>query len=104
MHRQQIEYAEAIESLRKKLEKITQESKETLQINIKLAGELEDYRSQTKRLIHDIQQKDQELATLRQALAKKPSISSEVSLSLSLSPSLLLPVSFSLSLYPRPPN
>ena len=83
MHKQQVEYSEAIESLRKKMEyteKVAQENKETLQMNIKLAGELEDYRSQTKRLIHDIQQKDQELVTLRQALAQKPSSTSEVSL------------------------
>lgn len=83
MHKQQVEYSEAIESLQKKMEyteKVAQENKETLQMNIKLAGELEDYRSQTKRLIHDIQQKDQELVTLRQALAQKPSSTSEVSL------------------------
>ena len=52
MHKQQVEYSEAIESLRKKMEytdKIAQENKETQQINIKLAGELEDYRSQTKK-------------------------------------------------------
>ena len=83
MHKQQVEYSEAIESLRTKMkftEKVAQENKETLQINIKLAGELEDYRSQTKRLIHDIQQKDQELETLRQALAQTPSNTDEVSL------------------------
>lgn len=83
MHKQQVEYSEAIEGLRKKMEyteKVAQENKETLQINIKLAGELEDYRSQTKRLIHDIQQKDQELVTLRQALAQKPSSTNEVRL------------------------
>lgn len=83
MHKQQVEYSEAIESLRKKMEyteKVAQENKETLQINIKLAGELEDYRSQTKRLIHDIQQKDQELMALRQTLAQKPSSSNDVSL------------------------
>ena len=90
MHKQQVEYSEAIESLRKKMEytdKIAQENKETQQINIKLAGELEDYRSQTKRLIHDIQQKDQEIVTLRRALDQIPSSTSEVSLpSLSFSP------------------
>ena len=84
MHKQQVEYSEAIESLRKKMEyteKVALENKETLQVNIKLAGELEDYRSQTKRLIHDIQQKDQELIALRQAVAQKPSNTNEVSLS-----------------------
>ena len=76
MHKQQVEYSEAIESLRKKMEytdKIAQENKETQQINIKLAGELEDYRSQTKRLIHDIQRKDQEIVMLRQALDQEQS-------------------------------
>ena len=83
MHKQQVEYSEAIESLRKKMEyteKVALENKETLQVNIKLAGELEDYRSQTKRLIHDIQQKDQELIALRQAVAQKPTNTNEVSL------------------------
>ena len=76
MHKQQVQYSEAIESLRKKMEytdKIAQENKETQQINIKLAGELEDYRSQTKRLIHDIQQKDQEIVMLRRALDQEQS-------------------------------
>ena len=76
MHKQQVQYSEAIESLRKKMEytdKIAQENKETQQINIKLAGELEDYRSQTKRLIHDIQQKDQEMVMLRRALDQEQS-------------------------------
>ena len=77
MHKQQVEYSETIESLRKKMEyteKVAQENKDTLQMNIKLAGELEDYRSQTRRLIHDIQQKDQELIALRQALAQRQSL------------------------------
>ena len=84
MHKQQVAYSEAIESLRKKMEyteKVALENKETLQVNIKLAGELEDYRSQTKRLIHDIQQKDQELIALRRALAQKFSGTNEVGIS-----------------------
>ena len=76
IHKQQVEYSEAIESLRKKMEytdKIAQEYKETQQINIELAGELEDYRCQTKRFIHDIQQKDQEMVMLRRALDQEQS-------------------------------
>ena len=76
MHKQQVEYSETIESLRKKMEyteKVAQENKDTLQMNIKLAGELEDYRSQTRRLIHDIQQKDQELVALRRAHTQRQS-------------------------------
>ena len=75
MHKQ-VQYSEAIESLRKKMDytdKIAQESKETQLINVKLAGELEDYRSQTKRLIHGIQQKDQEIVMLRRALNQEQS-------------------------------
>ena len=90
IHKQQVEYSEAIESLRKKMEyteKVALENKEMLQVNIKLAGELEDYRSRTRRLIHDIQQKDQELIALRQAVAQKPSGMNEVSL-----PNLFSPV------------
>ena len=73
LHKQQIEYSEAINNLRKRIDyadKVAQENTQTHQINVKLAGELEDYRSQTKRLIHDIQQKDEEIATLKQALAQ----------------------------------
>ena len=42
-------------------------AQETLQ----MAGELEDCRSQTKRLIHDIQQKDEEIMALKQALVHR---------------------------------
>lgn len=81
LHKQQVEYSEAIATMRKRIEyadKVAQENTETHQTNVKLAGELEDYRSQTKRLIHDIQQKDEEMVALRQALAQRPSTTNEV--------------------------
>ena len=83
VHKQQVEYSEAINTLQKKIgyaDKVAQENTETHQMNVKLAGELEDYRSQTKRLIHDIQQKDEEMVALKQALAQRPSSASEVSI------------------------
>lgn len=73
LHKQQVEYSEAINNLRKRIDyadKVAQENTQTHQINVKLAGELEDYRSQTKRLIHDIQQKDEDIVRLKQTLAQ----------------------------------
>lgn len=82
LHKQQIEYSEALNSLQKKVnyaDKVAQENTETHQMNVKLTGELEDYRRQTKRLIYDIQQKDEEMVAMKQALAQRPSGNNEVS-------------------------
>ena len=81
LHKQQVEYSEAVATMGKRIDyvdKMTQENTETHQTNVKLAGELEDYRSQTKRLLQDIKQKDEEIVVLRQALAQRSSSTNEV--------------------------
>ena len=83
LHKQQVEYSEAINSFHKKIDfadKVAQDNREVNQMNVKLAGELEDYRSQTKIFIQDMKQKDEEIMALKQALARRPSGNSEVSL------------------------
>jgi len=65
MKKQQLEYEESLSSLKKKLSHITKLDDENLkihQLNVTLTAELEDYRTQTKRLLADLQQKDAMLA------------------------------------------
>ena len=80
MKQQQLEYQEALQSLQKKVGLVDEVQKENLkihQLNVTLTGELEDYRHQTKSLIADLNQKDEEIARLQEA--RSHSLSSDVS-------------------------
>jgi len=89
MKKQQLEYEESLSSLKKKLSHITKLDDENLkihQLNVTLTAELEDYRTQTKRLLADLQQKDAMIAEkeaevdqLRQQGGYHSSSSSDVS-------------------------
>ena len=89
LKKQQLEYEEAISSLKKKIShtaKFVDENLKIHQLNVNLTAELEDYRTQTKRLLADLQQKDATLAEkeaevdqLRQQGAYHSSSSSDVS-------------------------
>ena len=81
MKKQQLEYAESLGSTKKKIagvEKILEENIRLNQLNVNLTGELEDYRTQTKRLLTDLQHKEDEITQLRQQVYE--SGSSEVRL------------------------
>ena len=70
MRKQQVEYQEALQSLQKKVglvDEMQQENLKIHQLNLTLTGELEDYRHQTKRLLTDLRQKEEEIASLRQS-------------------------------------
>ena len=65
LKKQQLEYEEALGSLKKKLSHLSKLGDENLKIhtlNVKLTAELEDYHTQTKQLLADLQQKDAKLA------------------------------------------
>ncbi len=73
MRKQQLEYGEAISSLKKQqlnIEGRAQEKIRLQQLNLQLTGELEDYRTQTKRLLVDLQSKDADILQLRQQLSR----------------------------------
>lgn len=81
--KQQLEQEEALSSLKKKIEwssKVADENQKIHQLNISLTGELEDYRTQTKRLLAELRQKEDEIIELREALAERGSGGSDVSL------------------------
>ncbi len=74
MQKQQLEHAESINSIKKQIAQVdgrTTEKQRLHQLNTQLTGELEDYRTQTKRLLADLQQKDAEIQQLRQQLSKR---------------------------------
>lgn len=78
--KQQLEYAEAISSLKKQMTQLGGKAEEKIQLkqlNLRLTAELEDYRTQTKRLMADLQQKEVEILQLRQQASR--SRGSEVS-------------------------
>ena len=89
LKKQQLEYEEALSSLNKKISHLTKLGDENLkihQLNVTLTAELEDYQTQTKRLLADLQQKDAMLAEkevevdqLRQQGGYHSSSSSDVS-------------------------
>jgi hypothetical protein len=67
-------YQEALQSLQKKVglvDEMQQENLKIHQLNLTLTGELEDYRHQTKRLLTDLRQKEEEIATLKVELESK---------------------------------
>ena len=69
MRKQQLEYQEALSSLQRKVgraDEMEQENLKIHQLNVNLAAELEDYRQQTKTLLADLRQKEEEIASLRQ--------------------------------------
>ena len=70
MRKQQLEYQEALQSLQKRVglaDELQQENLKIHQMNLTLTGELEDYRHQTKTLLTDLRQKDEEIARLQQS-------------------------------------
>ena len=88
MKKQQLDYEEALGSLKKisHTNQFVDENLKLHQLNVNLTAELEDYRTQTKRLLADLQQKDATLAEngaevdqLRQQGAYHSSSSSDVS-------------------------
>ena len=86
MKKQQLEYEEALSSVKKKVassEKVVDENLRLRQLNVSLTGELEDYRTQTKLLLADLKQKDEEVVHLKeqplQALDRSPLGSNDVS-------------------------
>ena len=90
LKKQQLEYEEALSSLKKKISNVSKLGDENLkihQLNVNLTAELEDYQTQTKRLLADLRQKDSELAQrdaeigqLREQRGYYSSSSSDVSL------------------------
>ena len=44
---------------------------EMKQMNVSLTGELEDYRTQTRRLLEDLRQKEEEIGELKGALSER---------------------------------
>lgn len=69
MRKQQLEYQEALQSLQKKVglaDEMQQENLKIHQLNLTLTGELEDYRHQTKTLLADLRQREEEIAALQQ--------------------------------------
>ena len=52
------------------------------QLNLNLAGELEDYRHQTKTLLADLRAKEDEIASLRERAGTRKQLSSDVSSSI----------------------
>ena len=83
MKKQQLEYAEALSSFKKKMtsaEKFTEKNLRLHQRNVSLTGELEDYRTQTKLLLEDLRQKEEEIMRLKEeAPVRRPLESSDVS-------------------------
>ena len=80
--KQQLEYQEALQALQKKIGVIDEMQVENLkihQLNVTLTGELEDYRQQTKTLLANISQRDEELARLQEARSR--TFGSDVSVS-----------------------
>ena len=74
LKKQQLEYEEALSSLKKKISSVSKLGDENLmihQLNVNLTAELEDYRTQTKRLLADLRQKDSELAQRDTELAQR---------------------------------
>ena len=51
------------------------------QLNLNLAGELEDYRHQTKTLMADLRAKEDEISSLRETVGTRGQLSSDVSVS-----------------------
>ena len=85
MKKQQLEYTEALSSIKKKIasvEKVTEENVRLHQLNVSLTGELEDYRAQTKLLLEDLKQKEEEIVRLREeAPVRSPLERSELDVS-----------------------
>ncbi|CAI8049861.1 hypothetical protein GBAR_LOCUS27449 [Geodia barretti] len=80
MRKQQLEYQEALQSLQKKVGRAEETEKENLkihQLNLNLAGELEDYRHQTKTLMADLRAKEEEIASLRETVGTRGQLSSD---------------------------
>ena len=80
--KQQLENEEALSSLKKKIDfasDVADQNQKIHLLNVNLTGELEDYRSQTKRLLIELRQKDDEIVNLRQALAERGASGSDVS-------------------------
>ncbi len=72
--KQQLEHVESFSEMKKKIEnamKLHDEYIKVSQTNIELAGDLEDYRAQTKLLLQEIKQKDREISRLGESLADK---------------------------------
>ena len=71
-----------MQSLQKKVGRAEETEKENLkihQLNLNLAGELEDYRHQTKTLMADLRAKEDEIASLRETVGTRGQLSSDVS-------------------------
>ena len=76
-----------MQSLQKKVGRAEETEKENLkihQLNLNLAGELEDYRHQTKTLMADLRAKEDEIASLRETVGTRGQLSSDVSVSYSV--------------------
>ena len=81
--KQQLEHAEALASLEKKISATSASIDDTRglhQTNVRLAAEIEDYREQTKRLLQDITHKDEEIGKLKEALYRSGPQGSDVSI------------------------
>ena len=80
--KQQLEQAEALASLKNRISStgsFAEEMTQLRQMNVSLTGELEDYRTQTRRLLEDLRQKEEEIGELKGALSERGPQSSDVS-------------------------
>ena len=74
--KQQLEHVESFSAMKEKFEnamKMHEKYIEVSQANIRLTGELEEYKTQTKLLIDDINVRDGEIRKLRESLSKNNS-------------------------------
>lgn len=72
--KQQMEHAESFSEMKDKIEsamKLHDEYIKVSQTNIALSGELEDYRAQTKLLLSDLEQKDDEIRALKESVTDR---------------------------------
>lgn len=72
--KQQMEHVESFSAMQKKMDgvlKLHDEYIKVSQTNVNLVGELEDYQDQTKLLLREIEQKDEEIRKLKHSLADK---------------------------------
>ena len=74
LKKQQLEYDEALASLKKKAPnaaKLDQEKLQLQQLSVGLTAELEDYRTQTRRMVADLRLKEEEIGELKHALSER---------------------------------
>ena len=67
--KQQAEYGEGLNTVRKKADKMAEENVRLQQLNVALSAEVEECRTRSKRLLEDLRQKEDDIIHLQERTA-----------------------------------